>query len=48
MSGHYHGIIRAEIESTLNLMRIKKSKRPDIFEKIVMMETAALEVMNRK
>ena len=48
MSGHYHGIIRAEIESTLNLMRIKKSKRPGIFEKLMIMETAALHILNRK
>lgn len=48
MSGSYLGIIRTEIESTLRLMRIKKSKHPEIFEKLAIMEDAALEVMNRK
>ena len=48
MSGHYFGIIRTEIESTMRLMRIKATDRPAIFEKIMVMEDAAIEVLNRK
>lgn len=48
MSGQFLGIERPAIESTLKLMNIKRKKHPEIFENIMIMEDAALPVLNRK
>lgn len=47
MTGHCYGIDRSSIESTFNMMRIKKKQYPDLLEKIMTMEDAALPVLNR-
>lgn len=48
MSGQTLGLERPAIESTLKLMRIKRKKHPEIFEQLMIMEDAALPVLNRK
>lgn len=48
MAGQFLGIDRPAIESTLRLMRIKRKQHQDIFEKLMLMEDAALAVLNRK
>lgn len=48
MSGQYLGIERPAIESTLRLMGVKRRLRREIFEQIMLMEDAALPVLNRK
>ncbi|SFK92001.1 hypothetical protein SAMN05216302_102111 [Nitrosomonas aestuarii] len=48
MSGRYMGILRGEIRSTLQLMQIDEKDHATLFEKIMIMEDAALGVMNRK
>lgn len=48
MSGQFLGIPRADIESTLNMWNIRRTKKRAIHENIVAMEGAALEVLNRK
>lgn len=47
MSGHYLGLERPAIESTLKLMGIKRKKHTEIFEKLLIMEDAALGVLNK-
>lgn len=47
MSGGYLGLDRPAIESTLRLMDIKKKKHTAIFEKLMIMEDAALGVLNK-
>ncbi len=47
-TGRYMGIIRSEITSTLGLMQIAPEKHLVIFEDLMIMEDAALEVLNRK
>ncbi|SFJ00272.1 DUF1799 domain-containing protein [Nitrosomonas sp. Nm34] len=48
MTGHYFGIDRPSIESTLNMMRIKRKKQQVILESLMIMEDAALPILNRK
>lgn len=48
MSGQCLGIERPAIESTLRLMGVKHKHRREIFEQIMIMEDAALSVLNRK
>lgn len=45
-SGHRQGIKRPAIESTLNLMGIKKGHRANLFTRIMVLEKAALEAMD--
>jgi hypothetical protein len=47
MFGHYLGLDRPSIESTLKLMGIKRKKHAEIFEKLLIMEDAALGVLNK-
>lgn len=48
LSGRIAGIPRADIESTLNMSRIRPTKRREILQNLIAMESAALEVLNRK
>ena len=48
MAGVYIGLKRPWIESTLRLMNIEQAKHPSIFEGLMIMEDAALPVLNRK
>lgn len=48
MAGQVLGIERPAIESTLRLMSIKKKRRQQIFDQIMIMENAAIPVLNRK
>lgn len=47
-TGHCFGLDRPSIESTIKMMRIKKGKRPEILEKLIIMENEALPILNRK
>lgn len=47
MSGHYLGLERPAIKPTLKLMGIKRKKHTEIFEKLLIMEDAALGVLNK-
>ena len=47
MSGQMLGLDRPAIESTLRLMKIKRKKHQRIFGDLLVMEDAALEVLNR-
>lgn len=47
MSGSYLGLDRTAIESTLRLMRVKKKNHTKIFEQLMIMEDAALGVLNK-
>ena len=47
MSGQCLGLDRPAIESTLRLMQIKRKKHQRIFEDLLVMEDAALEILNR-
>jgi len=47
MSGRYLGIPRTDMESTINMWNIRRSHKRKVLESLVMMEGAALEVMNR-
>ncbi len=47
-SGRYSGIPRADIESTLNMSNIRPTKRREILQNLIAMESTALEVLNRK
>lgn len=42
------GLDRLAIESTLRMMGIKKRKRPEILQKLEIMEDAALPILNIK
>ncbi len=48
MVGQYIGLHRPSIESTLRLMNIEQAKHRLIFEGLMIMEDAALPVLNRK
>lgn len=48
LSGRFCGIPRADIESTLNMSNIRPTKRREILQNLIAMESAALEVLNRK
>jgi len=48
LSGRYSGIPRADIESTLNMSNIRPTKRREMLQSLLAMESAALEVLNRK
>lgn len=48
MNGHYHGLDRPAIESTLKLMGVKRKRHGGIFNDLLVMEAAALEVLNLK
>ncbi len=47
MSGHFLGLPRADIESTLNMWNIRRIHKNRILEDLIAMESAALEVLNR-
>lgn len=47
MSGHFLGLPRADIESTLTMWNIRRTHQRRILESLVIMEGAALEVLNR-
>lgn len=47
MAGVYLGLDRPSIESTLKMMHIRPAKHPEILQKLMVMENAALEVINR-
>lgn len=48
MTGRVLGLERPAIESTLNMLRIKRKKHQAILEKLMVMEDAALPILNRK
>lgn len=48
MSGQFLGIPRADIESTLNMWNIRRPQKRAILDNLVVMEGAALEMLNRK
>lgn len=48
MSGQFLGIPRADIESTLNMLNIRRTQKRTLLDSLVAMEGAALEVLNRK
>ncbi|MDE2388923.1 MAG: DUF1799 domain-containing protein [Betaproteobacteria bacterium] len=48
LSGRINGIPRADIESTLNMSGIRPTKRREMLQSLLAMESAALEVLNRK
>ena len=48
LSGQTLGIERPAIESTLRLLRIKRKHHLELFEQLMIMEDAALSVLNRK
>lgn len=48
VSGQTLGIERPAIESTLRLLRIKRKHHLELFEQLMIMEDAALSVLNRK
>lgn len=47
LNGRHEGFTRPDIESTLHLMQIKRRLQRGIFEDLMVMERAALEVLNR-
>lgn len=47
LTGHYLGLDRPSIESTLRLMQIESKRHLEIFEGLRVMEHAALEILNR-
>ncbi len=48
MSGQFFGIPRADIESTLTMWNVRRTQKRAILDNLVVMEGAALEVLNRK
>lgn len=48
LSGKFSGILRSDIESTLTMFNINPGKRRTLLNQLIMMESAALEVLNRK
>ncbi|MBL8500045.1 MAG: DUF1799 domain-containing protein [Nitrosomonas sp.] len=48
LSGRFSGIPRSDIESTLTMHNIRPTKRRSILQDLIAMESAALEVLNRK
>jgi len=48
MSGQFLGIPRVDIESALAMFNIRPTKKRALLDNLLMMESAALEVMNRK
>lgn len=47
-SGQYLCIPRSDIESTLNMWNLRRIHKRVVLENLLMMESAALEVLNRK
>ncbi len=47
-TGHHFGLDRPALASVLKMLGIKKRKRPEILEKLEIMEDAALPILNRK
>lgn len=47
MFGHFLGLPRADIESTLNMWNIRRTHKQRLLEELVAMESAALAVLNR-
>lgn len=45
-NGHYFGLDRPSIESTLRLMSIRRKRHLAIFEDLRIMENTALEILN--
>lgn len=48
MSGQFLGIPRVDIESTLAMFNVRATKKRPLLESLLAMESAALEVLNRK
>ena len=48
LSGRFSAIPRADLESTLAMFNIRPPKRRAILKSLIAMESAALEVLNRK
>ena len=47
-TGRHYAIIRTEIKATLDLMQFDRQKQLTVFEQLLSMEKAALEVLNKK
>lgn len=48
MSGRCYGLDRPAIESTLNMMGIKRKHQPEMLALLMIMEDAALPILNKK
>lgn len=48
MSNRVFGLSRPDIESTLSMFNVSQPKKRAILNQLVEMESAALEVLNRK
>ncbi|WP_420813492.1 DUF1799 domain-containing protein [Nitrosomonas oligotropha] len=48
LSGQFHTIARSDIESTLTMHNIRPTKRRTLLDHLIAMESAALEMLNRK
>ncbi|MBP9100579.1 MAG: DUF1799 domain-containing protein [Nitrosomonas sp.] len=48
MSGRFSGIHRTDIQGTLVMFNVRPCKRRAILHDLIAMESAALEVLNRK
>lgn len=46
--GHFFGLIYPAVESVLNLMITSKKRKSELFYDIRVMESAALEILNRE
>lgn len=47
-AGVCDGLDRPAIESTMRMLGVKKRERPEMLEKLMIMEDAALLILNRK
>lgn len=47
-TGQFLGIPRTDIESTLNMWNVRRTHKRNILDNLVVMEGAALEILNRK
>ena len=47
-NGRWLGLDRTQIDSTLRLMRVPIARRREVFEDLLVMEAAALPVINRR
>lgn len=48
LSGQYLAVPRADIESALTMFNVRRTKKLAMLENLLAMESAALEVLNRK